>query len=317
VGKTCSDIKSVNSGVPLGSVLGPLLFVLFLNDLTTAATDIPLKKFADDVKSYAQIVDDHSYKSLISASSELSDWSSVWQLPIAPNKCSVFHIGRNNELRDYVIFSDSSLPHTKVVKDLGVWFTSDLKFTTHCNNIIKQANQRMALLKRLFTSGDVNTMVWAFKVYVRPVLEYACPVWSPYLAGDIDRVESVQRRFTKSLRGQKYKSYTDRLRYLNLDSLELRRIKADLHLTFALLHGLVKYDFEKFFEIRLDKRTRGHPLKLVVSSFKTDCRKHFFANRVVKIWNDLPGELVMLSSLNSFKRGLQQCDLTRYISRPH
>jgi hypothetical protein len=316
VGGACSEVKPVVSGVPQGSVLGPLLFILFLNDLTTTSTDTPLKKFADDVMSYAQVVDEVSYRALGSVASNLSNWSSAWQLPLAPLKCSVFHLGRHNTMHDYVLSSNSFLSHTKIVKDLGVWFTSDLKFATHCNHIVKSANQRVAMLKKLFTSGDVNTMVRAFKIFVRPILEYASPVWSPHLVGDIDRVESVQRRFTKSLRGQRKKSYSERLSFLELDSLELRRLKADLYLTFSLLHSLVDFNFAKLFELRIDNRTRGHPLKLSIGQFKTDCRKYFFANRIVKVWNDLPGEVVMLPTLNSFKSRLRQLDLTRYLSRP-
>jgi hypothetical protein len=252
---------------------------------------------------------------LSSAFADLLNWSSLWQLPIAPLKCNVFHIGALNTKRDYAVSSDSFLPHVNVVKDLGVWFTSNLKFTTHCTNITKLANQRVAWLRKLFTSGDVNTLVWAFKVYVRPILEYASPVWSPYLVGDIDRVESVQRRFTKCLHGQRNNSYIERLKSLNLDSLELRRLKADLYLCFSLLHGLVDFDFSKFFELRLDKRTRGHPFKLVVDTFKRNCRKFFFANRVVPVWNSLPSELVVSPSLSSFKARLHKTDLSKFLIR--
>ena len=146
-------------------------------------------------------------------------------------------------------------------------------------------------------------------------MEYASPVWSPHLLGDIDHIESVQRRFTKSLRGLKDKSYFERLNLSNLESLELRRLKADLYLTFSLLHGLLDFNFTKFFELRTDKRTRGHPFKLVVGSFSKNCRKYFFANRVVNVWNSLPAELVMSTTLTCFKKKLINFDLTTFLLR--
>lgn len=180
---------------------------------------------------------------------------------------------------------------------------------SHCDHIVKSARQRLAIIKRYFTSGDTKTLVWAFKVFIRPILEYASPVWSPHLLKDINLVESVQRNFTKYLPGLAKKSYSERLKLLRLDSLELRRIKIDLNLTYSLLHGLTGLDYKIFFTIRGNDRTRGHPLKLVVKSVQRDCRKYFFSQRVVNIWNLLPTEVVLAPTITSFKRRLSAIDL--------
>ena len=314
VGKSESNIQPVQSGVPQGSVLGPLLFVLFLNDLKITNEIASLYKFADDVELHSQ-VDTCTHLGLVNAVNTVFDWSTKWQLPIAPSKCSVLPIGCLNNNFSYTVSGDLLLPHVDSARNLGVWFTSDINFHTHCNMIVKTANQRVAWLKKVFCTGDPTILISAFKAYVRPILEYASPVWSPHLLGDIDHIESVQRRFTKSLRGLKGKPYLERLKLFNLDSLELRRLKADLYLTFSLLHGLLDFNFTKFFELRADKRTRGHPFKLVVGSFNKDCRKYFFANRVVNAWNSLPGELVMSNTLNCFKKELRNVDLTSFLRR--
>ena len=159
--------------------------------------------------------------------------------------------------------------------------------------------------------------MWAYKVYVRPILEYASQVWSPYLLDDIDRIERVQRRFTKCLPGLHSKSYAERLHDLSLDSLELRRLKNDLSLTFSILNGLVDIDQTSFFTLRNDQRTRGHSLKLVVEKFNTDCRKCFFSNRVVKAWNSLPESVVRASSLLSFTKHLTNLNLTNFLRRDY
>jgi len=198
------------------------------------------------------------------------------------------------------------------VSDLGVVLTEDLKVASHCSAIVKKARTRAIMIRRCFRSKDIPTLVWAFKVYVRPILEYASPVWSPHLIKDIDLIESVQRRFTKLLPGMYHKPYQERLRILNLQTLELRRLHIDLVLTYALLHNLHDVDGSRYFTVRGCEKTRGHPLKLCVNVFKTDCRKYFFCNRIINIWNNLPSDVVLAQSVNVFKRLLQQVDLSSF-----
>ena len=123
----------------------------------------------------------------------------------------------------------------------------------------------------------------------------------------------VQRTFTRNLPGLNSIPYTERLKLLKVDSLEVIRLKADLALTFSILHGLVDVDHRLFFSVRGNERTRGHPLKLEVMQTRLDCTKYFFVNRVVKVWNDLPEVVVMASSVHNFKRGLADLGLSKYV----
>ena len=152
---------------------------------------------------------------------------------------------------------------------------------------------------------------------MRPILEYASSVWSPYLLEDIDKIEKVQRRFTKSLPGLRNKSYSQRLKLLSLDTLELRRLKSDLSLTYAILHELIDFDHTGFFTLHTDRRTRGHSLKLIVDKVKTNCRKFFFSNRITSAWNSLPDTVVQASSLPIFKRLLSEINLSKFLRRDH
>ena len=225
---------------------------------------------------------------------------------------SAFHIESKNLQLDYTLM-EGDLSHAFALKNLGVWFTSNLKSNLHCNLVVKTAGQRAAMIRRCFLSKDRKTLFWAFCVFVRPILEYASPVWSPHLVKDIDLVESVQRSFTRYLPGLKGKGYSERLKILTADSLELRRLKCDLALTYSILHNLCDVDTDSFFTVRTGSKTRGHPFKLVIQPVRSDCRKYFFTNRVAGIWNLLPTEVVMARSLPSFKNKLLNCDLAKHV----
>ena len=302
-------------GVPQGSVLGPILFILFINDLK-GNEYCPLCKYADDIEMHTPSIDSTTQSLMNEALSYVANWSAVWQLPIAPEKCSVFHIGKQNLNFDYFLMPPASLNHVNPFKSLGVWFNCDLKPTINCENIVLSAFMRSALLKKVFCSGDRSTLVWAFTVFVRPILEYASAVWSPTQLGNITLVESVQRRFTKSLPGMNKFSYPDRLNMLNLESLERRRLIIDLCLVYSLLHGLLDFDYARFFELSTQGRTRGHSWKLVSGPARLDVRRAFFANRVVKPWNALPSNCVDAASLSIFKSKLSCLKFSEFLIFP-
>ena len=291
-----------------------LIFVIYVNDLGWDCPDVSKPKFADDFQLYKHIVYKLDHLVMCKAVTNIENWCKDWQLPISIGKCSIMHLGFRNLKYDYTVL-DNKLNCLHSFKDLGVIVTDDLKSSLHCNTIVKTARARAAMIRRCFLSKDPLTLVWAFKVYVRPILEYASPVWSPYLIKDIELLESVQRRFTKLIPGMYNKSYEDRLTILKLVSLELRRLHIDLVFTFSLLKNHYDIDYSRFFTVRGSQKTRGHPLKLVVNMAKTNSRKYFFANRVVKVWNSLPSELVLVHSIAAFKRGLVNVDLSNFLSR--
>ena len=168
-------------------------------------------------------------------------------------------------------------------------------------------------------------LVKDFKVYVRPLVEYCSPVWSPSNTGLITKLESVQRRFTKSMSGMSSSSYSEHLRLLNLDSLEMRRLRADLILRFKMLKEFVDVDASEFYErVAPDSVTRGHRYKLVHTSVSPQCftpvfhpsvrinvEQHFFAVRIIPVWNSLSSNVVEAESISCFKARLSREDLTK------
>jgi len=248
---------------------------------------------------------------LLKASGE---WAKTWQLSVSINKCHVMHVSNKRcssaSTATYNIDSNI-LPTVSTVTDLGVDIDSKLKFSVHINRVVRKAMTRSYLLARCFVSHDTNTLVKAFKVYVRPLVEYCSSVWSPHYAKDIKLIESVQRKFTKRLSGLWGVSYTERLRRTGLERLDIRRLRADLILTYKIIFGHVNVDADQFFQLSHNVATRGHAYKLYCPTINTDCRKYFFSNRIVNIWNELPAS-IDFSNLIRFKSAINNIDFTKY-----
>jgi Reverse transcriptase (RNA-dependent DNA polymerase)/Endonuclease-reverse transcriptase len=326
--KQCVQIEAaqsrylpVISGVPQGSVLGPFLFLLFINDLPEILDEsFYCKLFADDLKAYSDfsLVDDnHKFQCALN---RLLEWSDRWQLNFSVGKCGSLLIRGNSNFIDTqdLFIGDNTLNAFDSVKDLGVFVDSRLDFSVHIDKTISKAKQRVYLLLKSFKNRDVKLMIFAFKVYILPLLMYCSPIWSPVKLGDIDRIENVQRSFTKKLNGLKEKSYSERLLICDLPSLELRRIRDDLVLCFKIVNNLIDLDVKSFFQFEKSVHcTRGHMYKLRIPMVKNNIRKNFFAIRIIPVWNSLPQELVSLSSCVVFKRQLMCIDLSKFISRDH
>jgi len=146
--------------------------------------------------------------------------------------------------------------------------------------------------------------------YVRPILEYASVIWSPYHVNQISKLESVQRRFTKRIAGLRYMPYVERLKKLQLQMLETRRLRNDLLFTYKVLFGLASVDWSSMFSFNSASITRGHAYKLFGKTSRVHNRHLFFCNRVVNVWNNLPANDVNFKSCRAFKTFLSNIDLS-------
>lgn len=299
-----STEKKVISGVPQGSVLGPLLFLIYINDLPRILPqNVHCAMFADDLKLFAEISNENDKLNLQNSIDMIQNWSETWQLSLASNKCSVLHLGRKNLNHTYTI-NGVNLNTDTFVRDLGVKMSSDGKFTKHIKTIVTSAHLRLSQIFKIFRSNNPELLLKAYKTYVRPILDYCSPVWSPFYLKDISLIEKVQKRITRKILG-KTKSYTDRLTELNLKSLEERRIKADLIECFKYLN----FEFypKNIFQKSKNKYNRNNDLYIEYA--KLDMRKFWFANRTSKFWNSLPGDVKNATSLISFSSKLEISNL--------
>jgi len=192
-------------------------------------------------------------------------------------------------------------------RDLGVMVDSKMKFAEHCNSVVNSANATLGMIKRTITSRNKDIMVRLYKALVRPKLEYCVQVWRPFLKKDIEKLESVQHRATKMISACRNMSYSERLKFTGLTTLEDRRDRGDLIEVFKFVKGFSKVNTSKFFVFSNSTGTRGHEYKLQKSRSRLNIRKHYFSQRVVDKWNSLPAAIVQAQSVNSFKNMYDKC----------
>ena len=305
VGESRSDKEDVLSGIPQGSILGPILFTVFINDMPSALQSM-CYIFADDTKILNKSSKMNSIQNDID---NLQDWSDQWNLYFNISKCHVLHIGNSNPHNEYTMKHDSTnlkVSECKEEKDLGVTFDQQLKFDSHVNRIVGKANQVLGMVKRAFTLDDTQTFVKLYKTFVRPHLEYANVIWCPYLKRQSVMLERVQRRATRLLKECKDMTYGERLKYLGLHSLKGRRKRGDLIQMFKIFHGYDDVNLCTLFTLSPVNITRNSEGKLYVPHARTNLRKFSFSARVINPWNALPTNVKYSKSINEFKNQIDK-----------
>jgi len=289
--------------------LGPILFLIYINDLEIDIIS-QLNKFADDSKLMKGIGSNVDVDILREDLQKLEVWADKWQMQFNVDKCSVVHLGTNNACADYSLFN-RQLKVSEKERDLGIIVDNKLKFSEQCNTAVNKANNTLGMIKRNIVSRNHKIITKLYKALVRPKLEYCIQAWRPFLQKDIDKIERVQHRATKIISECRNLNYKDRLEYSGLTTLEDRRNRGDMIEVFKLTKGFSKIDRNKLFNYSVDTRTRGHAFKLVKDRPRLDVRKNFFSHRVVNIWNALPSDVVESESVNIFKNRYDKYSLGR------
>ena len=314
INKCFSDSRPVLSGIPQGSVLGPLLFVIFINDLPDVCEKLcNVFLFADDAKIYKHIRQKEDYLCLKEGCQRVFDWSKQWNMSLNIAKCKVLTVVRHKKIAQKFDYGFSinmhlsvPLEHVVDMKDLGVLFDSDLSFCTHIHEKIKKAYHMLGIINRNFKNIDKSTFLLLYNSLVRSILEFSNSVWNPYKKYLIAAIERVQKRATKMIGSCKKMPYSERLRYLDLPTLKFRRIRGDMIEVFKILNGIYDTHIVPTLLLNQDTRTRGNSLKLMHTRSKYDVRKYSFCSRVVGIWNTLPDYVVRSCSVNVFKNNIDK-----------
>ena len=304
VNNSPSSWSDVLSGIPQGSVLGPVLFTIFINDMPTE-TLCPIKLFADDAKLYHKINSEEDCQKIQEDLNRLQSWAKKWQLRFHPQKCTVLSLGRNRyEYEYHMVTANEVVPLDKpdYEKDLGVLIDRGLTFEEHINHIVKKANRLTGLMWRSFSYVDKKVFVTLYKSMIRPHLEYAASIWSPHTWKQAEEIKKIQRRATKRVAVLRDLPYEERIKALKLPTLVYRRLRGDVVKVYKYMNNL--YDVKPIIIEDKDDTRRGHLAKLEKLGCKKDIRLYFFSNRVVAWWNKIPQEVIDAPSIDSFKNRL-------------
>ena len=309
VNGTKSESASVISGIPQGTVLGPLLFVVYINDLLDTISSAGLM-FADDTKIFRLISSREDALELQSDIAKLEDWSNTWQLRFNPDKCHVLSLGKFENIKytlRYVVYNNE-IEHVFDEKGLGVTIDSELKFDEHIAKKFRVANTIVGQIRRSFSYLDCDTFRRIYTAFVRSHLEYGQTIWSPYLLRNINAVENVQVRATKLVDGLGKLEYSERLKRLNIPTLAVRRKRGDMIEVFKHFKSYDKSTLASSFQPR-QRVSRKHKFQLHMPPArdgKHGLKSNFFYHRVAKTWNDLPRNVVNAENTNTFKNRLDK-----------
>ena len=306
---TLSSFYPVRSGVPQGSVLGPLLFILYMSSLDPILKVCKLKYYADDCKIYMRVT---TQKEALQFQDEINNivaWADRVQLKLAFNKCFIVHLNPKKSLNYNYSMKNVELISKNVIRDLGILIDDNLLFEEHIGNVVHKAGIVANIVLHNFKTKNSNFLEIAFKTFVRPILEYGNEIIHPHLLKDIIKLEQVQRSFTRRIPSLKDYNYPERLKKLDLEPLEIRRIKSGLTFIFKILKGFVltSNTLEQ-----MPMRSRRHnQMQLRIELLRSKQRQSLVVS-LISIWNKLSETTTSSSTVNDFKKGLENESLSKY-----
>jgi hypothetical protein len=304
-----SEWLPVTSGVPQGTVLGPLLFLLYINDIT-AEISSEIRMFADDCILYRQIKSHSDRLALQNDIDSMLNWSLKWQMQYNSKKCHILQISRqrkNNNLSHYhyhlgqdILTQVDSYPY------LGVTVSSDLRWNNHINNISLKATRTLNFIRRNIYGCTVEAKALAYTALVRPHLEYASAAWDPHTAVNINRLEAVQHRAARFVKRdyRRTTSMSGILKDLDWPQLCDRRRHSRLNLFYKAYHNLSAITLSALQRPTRNTRSSSRGNTFTEISTRIDSYKYSFFPRTVADWNKLPAAVREKPTADSFRIGL-------------
>ena len=299
----------MKSGVPQGSILGPLLFLIYVNDLPEVVKHVIFYMFADDVKCAMPIRSPLDSLYLQEDLEALCDWSAKWKLKFKESKCVLLRCFTNNNSTPtptVYTLNGKEIQASNFHKDLGIVISDNLSFRCHYELLIARAYQILGLLRRTFNHRPcVKEKMALYISLVRSQLMYCSQVWRPYLLWDIDKIERVQRRATKYILNDFTSDYKSRLITLGILPLMYVFELNDLMLCVKNLKSPSRdFDIKKYVKFS-DHGTRSATSSRMIHRFtSTNSSRHEFFTRIPRLWNSVPSIDLKLSQ-TTIKHNLQ------------
>ena len=303
VGESLSTCSQVKSGVPQGSVLGPTLFYIFIDNIDTCAELITLlNKFADDTKGLNVIEEESDRVDLQLTLDRLVEWSKKWGMSFNTAKCKIMHVGSRNPGFKYYM-EGVELAEVDEERDIGVLIHKSLKPAKQCEKVARTATAVLGQLTRNFHFRDRH-------VFKNLYVQYVMPAWSPWSEHDKEVVEKVQKRAVKMISGlDPGLTYKEKCAEIGLDTLVERRRKQDVTQVFKILRGIDKVDKSKHFKLHGDRirstRATDIATNLTAPFARLETRKNSFFVRTPSMWNALDDNAKNADTIGRFKSSIK------------
>ena len=300
-GKSSSPAP-VTSGVPQGTVLGPLLFLVYINDLPSRATS-SVRLFADDCLLYRVIKGHQDAERLQADLNQLQEWEKDWQMLFNPDKCEHIRItNKRNIIQTSYNIHGHTLKETTQAKYLGVTIDNKLSWNSHVDQVTKRANQTTAFLRRNLSSCSKDVKAQCYKSLVRPQLEYAATTWDPYTKTNSAKVEAVQRRAARFCFNdyRQTSSVSSMMQDLGWEQLQTRRQQNKTVMMYRIVNNLVEIPANQYL-IPTGVSTRGHQQRFLPYYCSVNAYQGSFFPSAIRLWNALPASTVSAQSIDDFK----------------
>lgn len=299
-----SRLGQVTSGVPQGSVLGPTLFLAYIDDLSHNIK-AQVRLFADDTILYHQIRNESDTHQLQQDLDKLGEWETKWQMKFNIDKCHILTISKKKKptIVDYKLHGQV-LQRVSSAKYLGVELTKDLHWGAHIQTSASKANKISAFVYRNIRGCPINVHTNCYKGLVRPIMEYAATVWDPHQQVLSNSLEKVQRRAARRIM-QDFSpttSASELVSRLNLQPLSDRRVAARAMMMYKIVNGLVDLQPQDGTLKPNPRPSRGQPGKILVPYTRTDTFRHSFFPSAIRTWNAIPPSAFSADSPEAFKR---------------
>lgn len=299
-----SEFTDVYSGVPQGSVLGPLLFLIYINDLPSVVNSNILL-FADDCVVFREITNSNDVASLQSDLGAIADWCSEWLMQLNINKCKVMRVSRKSSRPPPYHIDNIHLESVTSYKYLGVYITANLNWSAHIEHLINKANRMLGYLRRNFYHVPSSLKLLLYKTLIRSKLEYATSVWDPTHINLITALEMVQNNSVRFIRANysRTASITSMKSDLSLPSLSLRRKVSRIALFHKMYHHPDLRDRLIPQPSYVSHRT-DHRHKVGFASCNTEYFYQSFLPRTSRDWNGLPADIVNINNCKHFRNSV-------------